>query len=1184
MTILACPVLVYPGNYPFPQNFTYPYGIRATNANTATLSTRYTQWKSTYVTSSGCPANGLRVQRPSNGYDTVSEGIGYGMVIAVYFDDQTTFNGLWVYKSAHNDSNGLMNWNIASDGSTAGANAATDGDEDIAFALIEADKQWGSGGTYNYLSLAQAEIGKIKSKETDATNHYVKPGDAWDSYEFPAYYMPAYYDLFGEVTSDAAYWAAVKATCLSHIQSARNTSYGLVPTNINHDGTRNGNSYDYDSCRTPWRYANDYVWWGSSGSQGEINLLASFFSPKGAANVVDGYAVDTGNATGSNHNAAFVGPAGCSLMTSSTYQASLNSFYSYVEALDVTSGYYQGCIQMITLLLMSGNLPDFRHMFTPTSTPTINLSATKTRTPTVTPTFTITPVPPPTNKLDLEVEQASTGNSSCTGQMTINIKVINNDTVAIPIASVTVRVWLNTTKTLTVEKYDGRVYNSAGTDQGTFSTVAGAQTTISTVTYGGRTTNTYVDISFSGGPDIPAGGGWLYFNGIVRNSDWSSPLDASCNSYSQLPSTYTSYTDDPHFNLREGTYLVCEYTNSTTQDANTGVDPTTGGNGCGAAPTATPTYTRTPLITYTFTPTYTRTSTFTSTFTATPTSTFTATPTYTRTATPSFTSTFTAAVTNTFTATPSYTRTGTPTMTPTRTNQPTSTFTATQTVTRTFTPVPTSTFTMTPTFTRSATPSFTRTFTTAPTGTFTATPSMTQTFSQTATKTFTPTFTPSVTRTITPTWTTADTSTFTATPTFTVTRTFTNTYTPTFTPTATKTITDTPSSNTPTSTLTSTDTFTVTPSHTASPTATDSRTRTATPTATPSSTQTFTPSFTATFTASTTPTFTRTATMSFTPSVTATSTPTFSATMTYSSTPTWSVSATPTFTATDSYTATPTCSVSPTMTDTPTLTITDTPSSNTPTATKTYTDTFTATQTASSTATQTSTTTPPDTPTFTATWTPVITDTATGTPTAVDTASVTSTPAFTGTPTPQDTATATPAATDTCTPQPTFTASQQPSSTWTATRVQSMTATPTRTPLSTSTTAPTATFTTTVQLSATATPTVVFMPPGGSISVYNTYPMVNPFNPDRAPFVNVYFEVSKGCTTIKFRLYTAGYRLIRQEEFTGIFMDGANAVQVGSGVFKTLAPGIYYYAIIASGPDRVGYAGKAGKIIIVRDR
>ena len=58
----------------------------------------YNKWKSTFVTGSG---SSTKVIRPENGNDTVSEGIGYGMLIAVYVGDQTLFDGLWAYSQGH---------------------------------------------------------------------------------------------------------------------------------------------------------------------------------------------------------------------------------------------------------------------------------------------------------------------------------------------------------------------------------------------------------------------------------------------------------------------------------------------------------------------------------------------------------------------------------------------------------------------------------------------------------------------------------------------------------------------------------------------------------------------------------------------------------------------------------------------------------------------------------------------------------------------------------------------------------------------------------------------------------------------------------------------------------------------------------------------------------------------------
>ena len=61
---------------------------------------------------------------------------------------QTEFNGLWQLVKDHEDSHGMMQWQL--DGKTCkyadsrhARTRATDGDLDIGYGLILADKQWG---------------------------------------------------------------------------------------------------------------------------------------------------------------------------------------------------------------------------------------------------------------------------------------------------------------------------------------------------------------------------------------------------------------------------------------------------------------------------------------------------------------------------------------------------------------------------------------------------------------------------------------------------------------------------------------------------------------------------------------------------------------------------------------------------------------------------------------------------------------------------------------------------------------------------------------------------------------------------------------------------------------------------------------------------------------------------------
>jgi hypothetical protein len=108
----------------------------------------YEKWKADLLTSDGAGGH-LRVRRQNSGNvlnSTNSEGIAYGMLLAVYANDQPTFDALWQYEQLHLGKNSLMEWEIGPDGGVIGEGAATDGDEDMAFALVMADARWGGRG------------------------------------------------------------------------------------------------------------------------------------------------------------------------------------------------------------------------------------------------------------------------------------------------------------------------------------------------------------------------------------------------------------------------------------------------------------------------------------------------------------------------------------------------------------------------------------------------------------------------------------------------------------------------------------------------------------------------------------------------------------------------------------------------------------------------------------------------------------------------------------------------------------------------------------------------------------------------------------------------------------------------------------------------------------------------------
>jgi endo-1,4-beta-D-glucanase Y len=266
-------------------------------------------------------------------------------------NEKDTFDALWKYVQKHLDSTGLMNWHIDSSGQTAGANSATDGDEDMAFALIQADKQWGG-----YTSTAKAFVGLIAKNdfETDGT---VKGGDKYSAVN-PSYLAPSYYRTFAKYTGDMV-WMTILEKSYALLAAATNGTTGLVPDWSSPAGR--GPDYKYDAARTPFRIGLDACQNGEPRAAKFSEGVAKFFAGIGVKNIKDGYNVSSGAVLDGSvsTNATFIGPAGVAGMAAKQ-QSFVNDAYAFVAGNDNegTESYYNLSWALLTTLVMTGNFVD----------------------------------------------------------------------------------------------------------------------------------------------------------------------------------------------------------------------------------------------------------------------------------------------------------------------------------------------------------------------------------------------------------------------------------------------------------------------------------------------------------------------------------------------------------------------------------------------------------------------------------------------------------------------------------------------------------------------------------------------------------------------------------------------------------------------------------------------------------
>ncbi|WP_037576483.1 glycosyl hydrolase family 8 [Sporocytophaga myxococcoides] len=367
-------------NMPFPQNKIYPNGIMPTNRNASDASSNYSVWKSNWTAACGDGKYRVKFDTPNQ---TVSEGIGYGMLMAAYAGDKTYFDGFWNYYKSFRNSNGVMHWKINECSSIIGSNGASDAEFDAAMALIVAHSQWGSSGSINYQNDAKTLISAIKTHELEIGTKVVKPGDQFGGSNLtnPSYFTPGYFRVFGKFTNDESFWNSAADKCYEVINanlSKNNAAGGFVSDWCKADGTYSSNAsgyysggtkFHYDAVRTPWRIAVDYLWFGTPEAKAYVKKTSDFIRNNGGTkNIKDGYN-QNGSAYGTAHNCTFVGTFACAAMGGEN-QSHLDDSYSDLKGINEASWYFNQTLKTLYLYLLSGNF------YNPLSTESVNVSPT----------------------------------------------------------------------------------------------------------------------------------------------------------------------------------------------------------------------------------------------------------------------------------------------------------------------------------------------------------------------------------------------------------------------------------------------------------------------------------------------------------------------------------------------------------------------------------------------------------------------------------------------------------------------------------------------------------------------------------------------------------------------------------------------------------------------------------------
>jgi oligosaccharide reducing-end xylanase len=145
--------------------------------------------------------------------DVRSEGMSYGMMIAVQMDKKEAFDALWNWtytymyqKDPTHPTYGYTSWQMNYDGTPISEGAAPDGEEYFAMALLFASNRWGDGkGIYDYKAMAHKILHDMVHRET-ITGQTNAAGRKIPSPRIPAdpYEMGTVYVQMSDYTPDAS--------------------------------------------------------------------------------------------------------------------------------------------------------------------------------------------------------------------------------------------------------------------------------------------------------------------------------------------------------------------------------------------------------------------------------------------------------------------------------------------------------------------------------------------------------------------------------------------------------------------------------------------------------------------------------------------------------------------------------------------------------------------------------------------------------------------------------------------------------------------------------------------------------------------------------------------------------------------------------------------------------------------
>ncbi|WEK53027.1 MAG: glycosyl hydrolase family 8 [Candidatus Cohnella colombiensis] len=309
--------------------------------------------------------------------DVRTEGMSYGMMMAVQLDKKDVFDRLWRWASLYmymtsGENKGYFAWSCNTDGTKRANGPAPDGEEYFALALLFASHRWGDQSSpLDYGVKARALLHDCVHNGEDGkgypmwnrSNHLIKfvPNCEFTD---PSYHLPHFYELFALWANEAdrQFWNEAAVASRQFLTQACHPVTGLAPEYAYYDGSPNDERgfghFFSDSYRVAANIGLDAEWFGTSGwMRKEVDCIQSFFANKHP----DDYRRYTISGKPFEEKSLHpVGLVATNAMASLAYpegtyaRASVELFWN-TPVREGNRRYYDNCLYLFALLALSGH-------------------------------------------------------------------------------------------------------------------------------------------------------------------------------------------------------------------------------------------------------------------------------------------------------------------------------------------------------------------------------------------------------------------------------------------------------------------------------------------------------------------------------------------------------------------------------------------------------------------------------------------------------------------------------------------------------------------------------------------------------------------------------------------------------------------------------------------------------------